>query len=101
MTIDWPILAAASGAIALSYLFLVRIILIKNRELNQLASSLRRTESELLQTRTEYAKEIAELTDEHAKRTTALQGNVRDLTTLVKEHGASGWESWGEKGRRR
>ena len=100
MNIDWPILAAASGAIGLSYIFLVRIVLLKNRELDRLASSLRRTESELLQTRTEYAKEIAELRDEHTKRTTALQGNVRDLTTLAKKHGASGWESWAEKGRR-
>ena len=100
MNIDWPILAAASGAIALSYLFFVRTIFIKNRELNHLASSLRRTESELLQTRTEYAKEMAELRDEHAKRMTALQGNMRDLTTLVKEHGTSGWESWRERGRK-
>ena len=100
MKIDWPTLAAALGAIGMSYFFLVRIIFAKTRELDRLASSLRRTEGDLLQTRTEYVKEIADLRDEHTKRMTALQGNVRDLTTLLKEHGASGWEGRLAKGHR-
>lgn len=99
MEIDWPILAVVLGAIGISYLFLIRMIFIKTRELDRLASSLRRTEGELLQTRTECAKEITELRDEHTKRMTALQGNVRDLTTLLKTHGTSGWEGYAEKRR--
>lgn len=93
MTIDWLVLAAASIAIGTSYLFLIRIIVTKNRALDRLASSLQRAEGELLRFRSEHAKEIAELRDEYGKRTTALQGNMRDLATLLKEHGTPGWES--------
>jgi hypothetical protein len=97
MKIDWLVLAAALFVIVTSYFLLLRSILVKNREVKRLASLLRQTDGELLRVRSEYAKEITELRADHGKRMTALQSNVRDLTSLLKGHGTSGPEGWLER----
>jgi hypothetical protein len=101
MEIDWRILIPASFAIIGSYFLLLRTILKKSREISRLMSLNQRADLELLRNRGEHAQETADLMAEHAKLAAALQGNVNDLTALLKEHNKSGWDGWLEKQRTR
>ena len=84
MNIEWPVLAAAVVAVGLSYLFLLSRFREKNRELKRLEAEHQMMSRELLQVRSQFARELAELTEHNAKRVASLQGNVNDLSALVK-----------------
>lgn len=90
MKIEWPVLAAAVSAIVLAYVLLLRMIRARSCALTKLEAENQLLRSELLQTRSHAAKEIAELCEENAKRVKALQRNLSDVTATLK-HGGAEW----------
>jgi hypothetical protein len=94
MDMDWRAwVTTALGTVAL-FLILVRIIVTRQRKIQRLETELRQSERELLRSRSEHAKEVADLKDEHAKVMVALQQNLSDLTALHKERTHSQWDGW-------
>ena len=100
MKIDWPVLIAAFFAISASYVFLLKTMRGKNHELDRLETENKLLRGDVLQTRSEHARQIADLTTEHAKQITALQHNMNDLTALLKERAGSGRDGWPAKQQR-
>ena len=96
MELYWRAGVAAVLGTVVIFVILMRAGGTRQRKILRLESDLRQAERELLRSRGEHAKEVAELKVEHAKAIANWQRNVKDLTKLHQEKNRSEWDGWSQ-----